>query len=63
MDVGDDEDFLEEMIKGDEGVGEEEDGFGHADRVREFLAGLGFKVLDAVVGNVTDRSSFRRCDS
>ena len=57
MNVGDDENFLEKMIESDEGVGEEENGFWHSNRVGEIFLGLGFEVLHAIVRNVSDRST------
>lgn len=47
--MGDDTDSLEEMIEGDESVGEEEDRFGHSNRIGKLTRSLRLKVLNAVV--------------
>lgn len=55
MDVGEDVDAREEVVESDDGVVEEEDGFGNANGVGEVgTGGLGFEVADAVVADVSD---------
>jgi hypothetical protein len=55
VDVGEDVDAGEEVVEGDDGVVEEENGFRDTDGVGEIgTGGLRLEVADAVVADVAD---------
>jgi hypothetical protein len=61
--VGDELEVLVEVIEDDESVLEHEDGLGRVEGGGQGSSGSGLKVVDAVVGNHADRSTYitERC--
>ena len=53
----DDLDGLEQVVVDEESVHEHEYGLGYAEAVLGFARGLGFEVLDAIVGDIANSAS------